>query len=92
MEAYFVRVGDAVVVLVAVVVEVDSLFRRVLAEQVGVAILVAGGDQLFQLQLLEVVREVVKEVADLGIIAVAQDGLVLEVLRVMRGFSGFCVS
>lgn len=83
MDADFVRVGDAVIVLVAVVFEVDSRLRRVLAEQIGVAILVAGCDQLFQLQLLEVVREVVKEVADLGIVAVAQDGLVLEMLRVM---------
>ena len=54
-----------------------------LAEQIGVAILVAGDDQLFQLQLLEVVGEIVKEVAGLGIVAVAQDGLVLEVLGVM---------
>ena len=83
VNADFVRVGDAVVVLVAVVFEVDSPLRRVLAEQVGVAVLVAGGDQLLQLQLLEVVREVVKEVADLGIVAVAQDGLALEMLRVM---------
>ena len=45
--ADFVGVGDAVVVLVAVVFEVDSLFLCVLAEQIGVTILVAGGDQLF---------------------------------------------
>ena len=75
--------GDAVVVLVAVVFEVDSLFRCVLAEQIGVAILVAGGDQLFQFQLLEVVREVVEEIADLGVIAVAKDALFREMLRVM---------
>jgi hypothetical protein len=54
-----------------------------LAEQIGVAVLVAGGEQLLQLQLLEVVREVVKEIANLGIVAVAQDGLALEMLRVM---------
>lgn len=83
MDADFVRVGDAIVILVAVVFEVDSSFARVLAEQIGVAILVAGGDQLFQLQLLEVVGEVVKEIANLGIIAVAQDSLVLEMLDVM---------
>ena len=41
-----------------------------LAEQISVAVLVADGDQLLQLQLLEVVREVVKEIADLGIVAV----------------------
>src|SRR5674476_64830 len=83
MDADLVRVGDASVVLVAVVFEVDSPLRRVRAEQIGIAILVAGGDQPFQRQLLEVVRKVVKEIADLGIVAVAQDGLALEMRRVM---------
>ncbi len=83
MDADFVRVGDAVVALIAVVFEVDSLFPRVLAEHISVAVLVAGGDQLLELQLLEVVREVVKKVTDLGIIAVAKDRLVLEMLGVM---------
>jgi hypothetical protein len=55
----------------------------VFAEQICVAILVAGGDQIFQFQLLEVVREVVKEIAYLGIVAVAQDALVLEMLSIM---------
>jgi hypothetical protein len=44
---------------------------------------VAGGDELLELQLLEVMREKVEEVADLGIVAVAEDGLLLEVLRVV---------
>ncbi len=83
MDTDFVRVWDAVFVLVAVVFEVESTCRRVLAEQIGIAILVAGGDQLFQLKFLEVVREVVEEIADLGIVAIAQHGLALEMLRVM---------
>lgn len=40
-------------------------------------------NSLRMLGILEVVREVVKEVADLRIVAVAQDGLALEVLGVM---------
>ena len=83
MDADFVRVGHAVVVLIAVVFEVASTLSRVLVEQIGVAVLVTGGDQLFQLQLLEVMREVVKEIADLGIVAIAQDGLVFEKVCVM---------
>jgi hypothetical protein len=83
VNADFGRIGNAIVVLVAIVFEVDSLLRHVLAEEIGVAILVAGGDQFFQLQLLKVVREVVKEITDRGIVAVAQDALVLEMFRAM---------
>lgn len=61
-----VWVGHAVIVLVAVVFEDNSLFNRVRAEQIGVAILVAGCDQLFQLQLFEVVREVAKTLLTFG--------------------------
>ena len=71
VDADFVRIGDAVAILVAVVFEVESTSLRMLAEHIGVAILIAGGDQLFELQLLEVVREVVEEIADLWIVTVA---------------------
>jgi hypothetical protein len=70
MNADFVGVWNAVAVLVAVVFEKDSLFELVRAEQVGVDILIAGCDQRFKLQLVEVVREIVKEVADLWIVRV----------------------
>ena len=83
MDADFVRVGDVVVVLVAVVFEVASTLSRVLVEQIGVAVLVTGGDQLLQLQFLEVMRKVAKEIANLGIVAIAQDGLVFEIVCVM---------
>ena len=73
----------AALVLVAVVLEVDASLRRVRAEQIGVAILVAGGDQLLQFQLLEIVREVVKEIADRRIVAVAQNRLALKMRDVM---------
>ena len=42
--------------------------------------LVAGGDELLQPELLEVVREVVEEVADARVVTVAVDDLALEVL------------
>ena len=67
---------DAAFVLIAVVFEIASTLSRV-------AILVAGHDQLLQLQFLEIMREVVKEIADLGIVAIAQDGLVFEIVCVM---------
>ena len=44
---------------------------------------VAGSDELSQPQLLEVVGEVVKEVADTGIVAVAVDDLALELRLVV---------
>jgi hypothetical protein len=83
VDADFLRVRDAAAVLVAVVFKVDSTLRSVLAEQIGITIPVTGRDELFQPELLEVVREVVEEIAYLWIVAVAQDGLALEMFRVM---------
>ena len=57
-----------------------------LAEEVGVAVLVARGDEFLEPEVVELARKVVKEVADLGVIAVAQDSLVLEVLGVVLEF------
>lgn len=54
-----------------------------LAEKIGVLVLVAGGDEFLESQRVVLVGEVVEELADLGIIAVAQDGLALEVLGVV---------
>jgi len=56
-------VGDVVVVPVPVVLKVYGLFGVVLAEEVDFLTLVARGDELLQSQLLEVVGEVVEEVA-----------------------------
>ena len=41
------------------------------AEQVSVVALEAGRDELLELQLLKVVREIVEEVADARVVAVA---------------------
>lgn len=79
MNSDFFRVGNTILVFVAIVFEPEPIFRGVLAEQIGVAILVAGGDELFQLQrLVEVVREVVEEFADLGVVAIARTVLFLK--------------
>ena len=64
--------------------EVDRLLGVVLAEQVGRLALVAGRDELLQPQLLEVVGEVVEEVAHRGgRSAVAIDDLALEAALVV---------
>ena len=83
MNADLVRVRNAIAALVAIVFEVDACLARMITEQVGVGILVARSSQLFQLQFLEVVREVVEEMADLWIVTIAENGLALEMLRVM---------
>jgi len=70
----------------AFVDKIDAKLGVVPAEKVGVAVLVAGGDELLELEVVELARKVVKEVADLGVIAVAQDSLALEVLRVVLEF------
>ena len=57
--------------------------RIVTAEQVAALVLVARGDELLQSQVVEVVREVMKEVGDAGIVAIAVHNLVTEVSGVV---------
>ena len=88
LDADFFGVGDVFFrLLVAVVFEVDCLFRLVFAEQVCVLVFVASCDELFQPKLPEIQREIQKEIADAGIIAVAQDDLVFEVFLVVPKLS-----
>jgi len=76
-------VWNAALVIVSTVFKVNGVFSIVPAEQVTTLILVADGDQLLEAQLLEVVREIVKEVANPRIVAVAVNHLALEMLFVM---------
>ena len=55
----------------------------VLAEQVPLLILVAGGYKPLESQVFEVVGKVVEEVRHAGVIAVAENSLSLEVFLVM---------
>ena len=59
-------VGDIVAVSVARVLELDRLLGVVLAEEIDLLVPVASRDELLQAQLLEVVGEVVEEVATRG--------------------------
>jgi hypothetical protein len=79
-------IGNVVAVLVPLVLEVDGLLRVVLANEICVLALVASGDELPESQLLEVVGEVMEEVAHAGVVAVAIDDLALEVLFVVPQF------
>lgn len=85
-DADLVAVGEVVAALVAVVDEADGLFGVVPAEQVHILILVAGGDQLLESKFLEVVRKVVEEIADAGVIAIAIDDFTLEMRLVVFQF------
>ena len=58
-----------------------------MAEQVPVLALVTSSDELPKPKLFEVVGEVLEEVADPRIVAVAVDDLVLEVLSIVLQFS-----
>ena len=53
------------------------------AEQVAILVPVERGDELFQTQLLKVVREIMKELGDAGVVAIAVDNLAPEVLLVV---------
>ena len=55
-----------------------------LAEQIPLLIFIAGGDEFFQFEGFKIVREIMKEIADPGIITVTVDNLVFEVMPVMR--------
>lgn len=57
-----------------------------LAEQVWLVVLVAGGDQSLEMQYLKIVKKVLEEVAYTRVVAVAQDGFVLEMPLVMDKF------
>jgi hypothetical protein len=83
MYADFLGVRQTVATFVAVILEIDTLFRLVRTEQISVLVLVAGGDELLEFQLLEIVGEVMEEIADAGVVTIAEHGLALEVLGVM---------
>ena len=61
----------------------NGAFGIILRKQVSVLVLVAGGNQFFQPQLLKVVTEIVEEVADAWVVAVAKHHFVLEMRLVV---------
>ena len=69
--------------LLTAVLEVDAVGRLVLAEQVRLVVLVAGGEQLPEMKHLKIVQEILEKVAYTRVVAVAQDGFVLEVSLVV---------
>ena len=84
MDADFVYVGHAIVVFIAFVLQVNGLLAVVLAEQIPLLIFIAGGDEFFQFEGFKIVREIMKEIADPGIITVTVDNFVFEVMSVVR--------
>ena len=51
-----------------------------LAEEIPGAVFIAGGGELFQTQMPEVTRKIVKEMADLGVITVAIEVFAVKML------------
>jgi hypothetical protein len=86
MDPDFIGIGESIAILVPLVHEVFSILEVMLAEQVGGVALIAGGYEPLELQLLKVVREVVEEVADERVVAVAEDGLALEMSGIVTQF------
>ena len=82
-DADLLRVGDAVAVLVAGVFEPDGALAVVPGEEVALLVLVAGGYEPFQTKRLELLGEVVEEVGDARVVAVAEDRLAPEVFLVV---------
>ena len=82
---YLVPVGHTFSV-VAVVNQIDSLFRVVSTEQVGTVVFVAGGDNAFQPQRIEFEGKILEEIADARVVAVAENGFPSEKRIVMAQF------
>ncbi len=72
--------------LVALVYQIDSIFRLVLTEQVYILILIACRDKPLQSQKLKVIGKVSEEVADARIIAIAQYCFASEMLPIVPQF------
>ena len=81
--AYLFRVWYAVAVLVACVFEPNGSFGIVLAEKVALLTLVACRDEPLQAQPLKLVGEIVEEVGNTRIVAIAENRLALEVFLVV---------
>ncbi len=83
VDADLLRIGNAVSVPVSVINERDCALAVVLREEVRRLVLVARRDEPLQTQRLELIGEVVEEVGDARIVAVAKHGLAAEVLLVV---------
>ena len=64
MHADFFHRGHAVLIARAVIFQLDRALGLVLAEHVGLLVLVAGRDQFLQTQHFKIAGEVAEEVAD----------------------------
>lgn len=75
----FFGAWNAVAVLIACIFKPDGFFGLVFAEHIRLVVFVTSRDKFFQPQTIEVMREIVKEIARPRVVAVAQDYLTLEV-------------
>ena len=85
-DADFFGVRNPVAVLVAVIDEVYGTLAVVPGKQIDVLVLVAGGDESFEPEGLELVGEIMEEVGNARIVAVAENGLAPEVVAVVSDF------
>ena len=85
-DANFLRVGNSVAIPVAKVFQPNRPLTLVPRKEVALLVLVAGGDESFQPQSLELICEIVEEVGDARVIAVAKDSFTPKVFLVMAEF------
>jgi hypothetical protein len=64
----------------------DGLFGVILTEEINMLVFVTSGDQLLELQFLEIVGEVMKEITHSWVVAIAIDDFALKMLTVMLEF------
>lgn len=83
---YLRGVWKTVPLLLAAVLEENAFVRLVLAKEVWLVVLVAGCEQCPEMEHLIIVQKVLEEVAYAWVVAIAEDGSVLEMPLVMDKF------
>ena len=83
MNSYFLRVRYTIAVAVAVIFKPNGTLTVILAEKVTLLALVASSYKFLQSELLEIMTEIVEEIADAWIIAIAQHHFVFKVLFIV---------
>lgn len=86
MNSDFLWAGNSVSILVSGIFQPDGVSTSALAEKVHVLILVAGSDEFLESEIFEIIGEVVEEIADARVVAVAEHGLAPEMLFITLQF------
>ena len=78
--------GEKAILEIPSVVDADAVFGLVLAEEVAICVLVAGGDEPAKAQETEVLREIFEEGRHARVVAIAEHHFVAKMLAIVAEF------